>query len=65
VCHEFQLGWYAWEWGPGNGFNDPLCEVMDTFPDQLCASQAGVGAWKSRDSSPFGIQQTSVTPASI
>ena len=45
VCHEFQLGWYAWKWGPGNDFNDPLCAVMDMTPDRLATpSQAGMGA---------------------
>ena len=37
ACHELQLGWYAWEWGPGNDFNDPLCAVMDMTPDRLFA----------------------------
>ena len=65
-CHELQLGWYAWEWGPGNDFNDPLCAVMDMTPDRLAAHlKPGWGLSKSRLSSPFGIRQTSVTPASI
>jgi hypothetical protein len=33
VCDELNLGWYAWEWGPGNGRKDPLCAVMDMTPD--------------------------------
>jgi mannan endo-1,4-beta-mannosidase len=65
VCHEFQLGWYAWEWGPGNGFNDPLCEVMDMTPDRLYAHLKPGWAHEVAISSPFGIRQTSVTPASI
>ncbi|MFE1744064.1 hypothetical protein [Coleofasciculus sp. H7-2] len=21
-CHKHDIGWYAWEWGPGNNFTD-------------------------------------------
>jgi hypothetical protein len=35
VCEELEIGWYAWEWGPGNGVVDPLCEAMDMTPDGL------------------------------
>jgi mannan endo-1,4-beta-mannosidase len=65
ACHEFQLGWYAWEWGPGNDFNDPLCAVMDMTPDRLFAHLKPGWAHEVAITSPFGIQQTSVTPASI
>ena len=65
ACHELQLGWYAWEWGPGNDFNDPLCAVMDMTPDRLFAHLKPGWAHEVALSSPFGIQQTSVTPASI
>jgi mannan endo-1,4-beta-mannosidase len=65
ACHELQLGWYAWEWGPGNDFNDPLCAVMDMTPDRLAAHLKPGWALEVALSSPFGIQQTSVTPASI
>jgi hypothetical protein len=33
VCDEKHIGWYAWEWGPGNDVSDPLCAVMDMTPD--------------------------------
>jgi mannan endo-1,4-beta-mannosidase len=65
ACHELQLGWYAWEWGPGNDFNDPLCAVMDMTPDRLFAHLKPGWAQVVALASPFGIQQTSVTPASI
>jgi mannan endo-1,4-beta-mannosidase len=65
ACHELQLGWYAWEWGPGNDFNDPLCAVMDMTPDRLFAHLKPGWAQEVALASPFGIQQTSVTPASI
>ena len=65
ACHELQLGWYAWEWGPGNGYNDPLCAVMDMTPDRLFANLKPGWAREVALDSPFGIRQTSVTPASI
>ena len=65
TCHELQLGWYAWEWGPGNDFNDPLCAVMDMTPDRLFAHLKPGWGHEVAIASPFGIQQTSVTPASI
>ena len=65
VCHELDLGWYAWEWGPGNDFNDPLCAVMDMTPDRTFVNLKQGWAFEVAVSSPFGIQQTSVTPASI
>jgi mannan endo-1,4-beta-mannosidase len=65
ACHDFQMGWYAWEWGPGNDFFDPLCAVMDMTPDRLFANLKPGWAQEVAISSPFGIQQTSVTPASI
>ena len=35
VCDELEIGWYAWEWGPGNGVSDPLCKAMDMTSDGL------------------------------
>lgn len=65
VCDENKIGWYAWEWGPGNGFDDPLCAVMDVTPDRLFAHLKPGWGHEVAIASPFGIQQTSVTPASI
>ncbi len=66
VSHELQIGWYAWEWGPGNGFTDPLCVNMDMTPDRLFVNLKSPGwAYEVAISSPFGIQKTAVTPASI
>lgn len=33
ACDELEIGWYAWEWGPGNGVIDPLCVAMDMTSD--------------------------------
>ena len=64
-CYEMEIGWYAWEWGPGNDWGDPLCAVMDMTPDRLFAHLEPGWALEVALSSPFGIQQTSITPASI
>lgn len=29
VATNNDIGWYAWEWGPGNDSEDPTCSVMD------------------------------------
>jgi mannan endo-1,4-beta-mannosidase len=68
VCHDLKIGWYVWEWGPGNAEGnppDPLCTVMDMTPDRLFANLKPGWAQEVALSSPFGIQQTSVTPGSI
>jgi hypothetical protein len=33
ACGENEIGWLAWEWGPGNGRDDPLCVDMDMTLD--------------------------------
>ncbi len=54
------IGWYAWEWGPGNGFNDPLCAVMDMTPDRLFTHLAPGWATEVATSSPNSIKNTAV-----
>jgi mannan endo-1,4-beta-mannosidase len=65
ACDGHGIGWYAWEWGPGNDFNDPLCAVMDMTPDRLFANLKPGWARDVALDSPFSIKNTSVTPASI
>jgi mannan endo-1,4-beta-mannosidase len=65
ACDEFRIGWYAWEWGPGNAFFDPLCAVMDMTPDRMFSNLQPGWAREIAVTSPFGIQQTSVTPVWI
>ncbi|MDO9014638.1 MAG: cellulase family glycosylhydrolase, partial [Polynucleobacter sp.] len=33
VSDKLDIGWYAWEWGPGNDAEDPTCTVMDMTSD--------------------------------
>ncbi len=65
TCHQQEIGWYAWEWGPGNGFNEPLCAVMDMTPDRLFAHLKPGWAEEVAISSPFSIKNTSVTPPTM
>jgi mannan endo-1,4-beta-mannosidase len=62
-CHKHEIGWYAWEWGPGNGYNDPLCATMDMTPDRLFQNLKPGWANEVAISSPYSIKNTSVTPA--
>jgi len=60
----YGIGWYAWEWGPGNGFNEAACAIMDmTADNRLETLQPG---WATDVvSGPYGIGATSVIPASL
>jgi mannan endo-1,4-beta-mannosidase len=60
-CHTLEIGWYAWEWGPGNDFNDPLCAVMDMTPDRLFAHLKAGWAEEVATSSPHSTKNTSIT----
>lgn len=62
-CHKHEIGWYAWEWGPGNDYNDRLCSVMDMTPDRLFKNLKPGWATEVAISSPYSIKNTSVTPA--
>lgn len=64
-CHNHEIGWYAWEWGPGNDFTDPLCSVMDMTPDRLFENLKPGWATEIATSSPYSIKNTSVTPPTM
>ena len=59
MCHEFQLGWYAWEWGPGNAFGDPQCDKMDLTTDGQFANLKGGWATDVVNTLPGSIKNTS------
>jgi mannan endo-1,4-beta-mannosidase len=65
ACQALELGWYAWEWGPGNEYGDPPCPEMNMTPDRLSAHLAPGWASDVAVTHPFSIQHTSVTPASM
>ncbi len=52
------IGWYAWEWGPGNGFEYPQCDVMDMTPDRLFAHLKTGWARDVALDSPHSIKNT-------
>jgi mannan endo-1,4-beta-mannosidase len=64
ATHAYGIGWYAWEWGPGNGYNDPKCAIMDmTTNNQLATLQPG---WATDVVyGAHGLSETSVIPASL
>jgi mannan endo-1,4-beta-mannosidase len=68
VCHQNEIGWYVWEWGPGNDKGDPpdpLCVVMDMTPDRLFVNLKPEWAEEVAISSPFSIKNTSITPPTM
>jgi mannan endo-1,4-beta-mannosidase len=63
VCHENEIGWYAWEWGPGNALGsppDPLCAAMDMTLDGMFANLKSGWAEEVATSSPYSLANTSV-----
>lgn len=64
AAQQYGIGWYAWEWGPGNAWGDPLCGVMDmTNNDRLSGLQPG---WASDVVyGPYGLVATAVVPPSL
>ena len=65
-CDRLGIGWYAWEWGPGNtGGGDPLCDVMDMTADATAATLKAGWATEVVVTSPYGIAATSVVPRSM
>jgi mannan endo-1,4-beta-mannosidase len=68
VCAQNEIGWYAWEWGPGNALGEPpdrLCVVMDMTPDRLFVNLKPGWAEEVAISSPFSIKNTSITPPTM
>jgi mannan endo-1,4-beta-mannosidase len=63
VCHENGIGWYAWEWGPGNALGSPpdsLCAAMDMTPDGQFDHLKPGWAQEVAVSSPFSLANTSL-----
>lgn len=64
-CQEKEIGWLVWEWGPGNEFTDPTCEVMNMTMDGYYNTLKDGWAKEVALTSQYGIAQTSVTPKYI
>ncbi len=64
-CQENEIGWLAWEWGPGNEFADPTCEVMNMTMDSYYNTLKDGWAKEVALTSAYSIAQTSRTPKYI
>ena len=65
-CDRHAIGWYAWEWGPGNvGGGDPACTVMDMTTASTFATLQPGWATEVATTSPYSILNTSITPLSM
>ncbi len=61
MCRENEIGWLAWEWGPGNEFADPTCDIMNMTMDSYFNTLKDTWAKVVAETSPYSIQNTSVT----
>jgi mannan endo-1,4-beta-mannosidase len=59
---ENYIGWLAWEWGPGNEFADPTCDIMNMTADNYFSTLHDNWAKELAVTSPYSIRNTSVTP---
>lgn len=64
-CNDMELGWLAWEWGPGNGYFDKSCDIMDMTSDSYFSTLKDGWASIVAETSPYSIANTSVTPKYI
>lgn len=67
-CDQHEIGWYAWEWGPGNALGqppDPACIAMDMTSDGRFLHLAPGWAEEVAISSPHSIKNTAVTPPTM
>jgi hypothetical protein len=62
LCQENDIGWLAWEWGPGNEFADPTCNIMNMTTDSYYNTLQDNWAKELAVTSQFSIMNTSVTP---
>jgi mannan endo-1,4-beta-mannosidase len=58
-CQKLGIGWYAWEWGPGNIYGGANCDVMDMTTDSRFATLKPGWATEVATTSPFSIKNTS------
>jgi mannan endo-1,4-beta-mannosidase len=65
VCHEHEIGWLAWEWGPGNDIHEAICANVDMTVDSRFDTLKPGWAEEVAISSPHSIKNTSITPSSM
>lgn len=55
------IGWYAWEWGPGNEFGDAGCAIMDMTTDRRFANLKPGWATEVATTDPNSIRNTATS----
>jgi mannan endo-1,4-beta-mannosidase len=73
TCHQNEIGWLAWEWGPGNEFGTPPCLAMnmtgekDQDPNKNGRFANLKPGWARQVAieHPHSIRNTAVTPRSL
>lgn len=59
ICAQYKIGWLAWEWGPGNEFADPTCDVMNMTTNSYYATLKDGWAKVVAETSTHSIRETS------
>ena len=65
LCSKYEIGWLAWEWGPGNDFFQANCDIMNMTADSYFNTLKDTWAKEVALTSPYSIDSTSVTPEYI
>ncbi len=65
LSSQYQIGWLAWEWGPGNDYFEPTCDIMNMTADSYFNTLKDTWAKEVALTSPYSIDSTSVTPGYI
>ncbi|MBI5647372.1 MAG: cellulase family glycosylhydrolase [Ignavibacteriae bacterium] len=65
ACKDLDIGWLAWEWGPGNEFAHPSCDVMNMTLDGTYATLKAGWARDLALDLPGSIRQTSTVSTYI
>lgn len=61
LCSKYEIGWLAWEWGPGNDYFEPTCDIMNMTADSYYNTLKDTWAKEVTMTSPYSIDSTSIT----
>jgi mannan endo-1,4-beta-mannosidase len=62
LCSQDEIGWLAWEWGPGNDYFQPTCDIMNMTVDSYFSTLKDTWAKEVAITSAYSIDSTSITP---
>ena len=65
LCSKYEIGWLAWEWGPGNDYFEPTCDIMNMTADSYYNTLKDTWAKEVVVTSTYSIDSTSITPEYI